>query len=53
MAEFAPGTAMFCGTFGVEGGFRWADTFLMELEDPVLKRRIVHRYDITALPIEG
>ena len=51
--EFAPGTAMFCGTFGVEGGIRWADTFEMELEDPVLKRRIAHSYDITALPIEG
>ena len=51
--KFAPGTAMFCGTFGVEGGIRWADTFSMELEDPVLKRSIVHRYDITALPIEG
>ena len=51
--EFAPGTAMFCGTFGVEGGIRWADTFLLELEDPVLKRSIAHRYDIAALPIEG
>ena len=46
-------STLFCGTFGVEGGIRWADTFEMELEDPVLKRRIAHSYDITALPIEG
>jgi hypothetical protein len=51
--RFAPGTAMFCGTLPVVGGIRWAEAFEMELEDPVLKRRIVHRYDITALPIEG
>jgi hypothetical protein len=51
--QFAPGTAMFCGTFGVEGGIRWADTFIMELEDPLLGRSITHRYDIIALPIEG
>jgi hypothetical protein len=50
---FASGTAMFCGTFGVIGGIRWADTFAIELEDPVLGRRIGHSYDLRALPIEG
>jgi hypothetical protein len=50
---FASGTAMFCGTFGVIGGIRWADTFAIELEDPVLGRRITHSYDLRTLPIEG
>ncbi len=51
--SFNPGTAMFGGTLGVRGGIRWADTFVMELEDPVFKRRITHSYDIRALPVEG
>jgi uncharacterized protein DUF2848 len=50
---FAGGTAMFCGTFGVIGGFRWAETFSIELEDPVLQRRMTHSYHLRALPIEG
>jgi hypothetical protein len=51
--RFASGSAMFGGTFGVAGGLRWSDTFAMELEDPVLGRRISHRYDIRALPVHG
>lgn len=50
---FAPGTAMFCGTLPVQNGIRWADTFGIELEDPVLKRKIAHRYTCRALPVEG
>ena len=50
---FGDGTAMFCGTFGVRGGIRWAETFAIELEDPVLKRRLSHSYHVRALPIEG
>jgi hypothetical protein len=51
--RLAPGTAMFCGTFAVRGGIRPAEVFEMELEDPVLGRKIAHRYSITTLPIEG
>ena len=51
--EFASGTAMFCGTLSVENGIRWANTFVIELEDPVLERKITHSYDCRALPIEG
>ncbi len=51
--KLSPGTAMFCGTLPVIGGFRWADEFVMELEDPVLKRRITHSYAMRALPVEG
>ena len=52
-SSFASGTAMFCGTFGVIGGIRWAEQFEMELEDPVLGRRLTHSYHLRALPIEG
>ncbi len=47
------GTAMFCGTFAVHGGICYGGTFEMELEDPVLGRRLTHRYEIVQLPDEG
>jgi hypothetical protein len=47
------GSAMFCGTLAVHGGIAAADTFEMELEDPVLRRIIRHSYTIATLPIEG
>jgi hypothetical protein len=50
---FAPGTAMFCGTLPVQNGIRWADTFVTELQDPVLERAITHQYACRALPVEG
>ena len=31
---------MFCGTLGAKGGIRPAARFEMELDDPVLKRRM-------------
>jgi hypothetical protein len=51
--SFGSGTAMFCGTFGVIGGIRWSERFDIELEDPVLGRRLTHSYHLRALPIEG
>jgi len=50
---FVGGMAMFCGTFGVIGGIRWADKFSIEMEDPVLRRRMTHSYQLRPLPIEG
>ena len=47
------GYAMFGGTFAAKGGIRPSERFEMELEDPVLKRKIVHKYSIRALPVEG
>jgi len=47
------GYAMFCGTLAVKGGIRPAARFSMELEDPVLKRKLRHEYAITVLPVEG
>jgi hypothetical protein len=47
------GCAMFGGTFAAKGGIRPADRFEFELEDPVLKRRISHAYDVIALPVRG
>jgi hypothetical protein len=47
----APGTAMFCGTMPVIGGIRPASRFEMELEDPVLGRKLNHAYDVRPLPV--
>jgi hypothetical protein len=46
-----PNTVMFCGTLGAKGGIRPAARFEMELEDPVLKRRMTHAYDVVDLPV--
>lgn len=46
-------TAMYCGTLPAKGGIRPAEGFVFELEDPVLKRKISHRYITKTLPIEG
>lgn len=47
------GWAMFCGTLAAKGGIRPAARFTMELEDPVLKRKLTHEYAIKVLPVEG
>jgi hypothetical protein len=47
------GSSMFCGTLAVHGGIATAGRFEMELEDPVLNRRIAHAYDVKMLPDEG
>jgi hypothetical protein len=49
----APGTAMFCGTFAVHGDMSYSGAFDMELEDPVLGRKLTHSYRIVQLPEEG
>ena len=51
--KLASGTAMFCGTFAVHGGFSYGGTFEMELEDPVLGRKLTHSYKTVSLPDEG
>jgi hypothetical protein len=52
-ASLSPGTAMFCGTLAVHGGIVPAEAFEMELEDPVLGRKLTHTYRIVPLPEEG
>jgi hypothetical protein len=47
------GAAMFCGTLAVHGGITGGDLFEMELEDPVLGRKLTHSYRIEQLPVEG
>ena len=47
------GWAMFCGTLAAKGGIRPAARFTMELEDPVLKRKLRHEYSVKVLPVEG
>ena len=50
---FPDGYAMFGGTFAAIGGIRPASRFEFELEDPVLKRKIGHGYDVIELPVLG
>ena len=51
--RLAIGTAMFCGTFAMRGGISSSGTFDMELDDPVLGRKLMHGYKIVSLPDEG
>jgi len=48
-----PGYAMFCGTLAAKDGIRGGERFKMELEDPVLKRKLSHEYRVRVLPVEG
>jgi hypothetical protein len=45
-----PATAMYGGTLSAIGGIRPMDSFEIELEDPVLKRRLKHAYAVRQLP---
>jgi hypothetical protein len=47
------GTAMFCGTLAVHGSIEGGELFEMELDDPVLGRKLTHAYRVEQLPIEG
>jgi len=47
------GYAMFCGTLAAKGAIRGGERFTMELEDPVLKRKLQHEYRVQVLPVEG
>jgi hypothetical protein len=50
-ARLADGTMMFCGTLAAQGGVRASEVFEYELEDPVLGRKIGHRYRVRTLPM--
>ncbi len=45
------GTALFCGTMPAIGAIRPSPRFEMELDDPVLGRKIGHTYETEALPV--
>ena len=45
------GAAMFCGTLPALGAIRSSSRFEMEIEDPVLARKLAHAYDVEALPL--
>ncbi|HUD84935.1 MAG TPA: DUF2848 domain-containing protein [Xanthobacteraceae bacterium] len=49
----ADGTLMFCGTLSARGGVRPSEVFEVELDDPVLGRKIQHRYRIDTMPVLG
>jgi len=50
-AGLAEGTLMFCGTLAAQGAVRAAKDFEYELDDPVLGRKIAHRYSVRTLPV--
>jgi hypothetical protein len=45
------GVVMFCGTLPAIGGIRPSSRFDMEIEDPVLGRKLAHGYTVEALPV--
>ena len=45
------GMAMYCGTLAAIGGIRPADRFDVEIEDPVLERKISYGYSVNTLPV--
>ena len=51
--SLSDGTLMFGGTLATLGEVEPSERFELELEDPVLNRRITHGYDIRTLPILG
>jgi hypothetical protein len=52
-AGLEDGTLMFCGTLSARGGVRPSEVFEVELDDPVLGRKIQHRYRIGTMPVLG
>lgn len=49
--ELPAGMAMYCGTLAAIGGIRPAERFDVEIEDPVLGRKISHGYSVETLPV--
>ena len=45
------GALMFCGTMPAIGAIRPSPRFEMEIDDPVLGRKLSHAYDVQALPV--
>ncbi len=52
-AGLEEGTLMFCGTLAAHGGIRPSESFEFELDDPVLGRKLQHRYRVQKLPVLG
>jgi len=50
-SEFTDNSAMLCGTLGAIGGVRAAFKYKMQLEDPVLKRKLELAYSVINLPV--
>ena len=51
--KLAPGTAMFCGTFAVHGGFRIPARSRWSWKIRCSGRKLTHSYKIVSLPDEG
>jgi hypothetical protein len=51
--KLPPATAMFCGTVPVQGNIAPAEIFEIELDDPVLGRKLQHQYRVEPLPVNA
>lgn len=49
--QLPAGMAMYCGTLAAIGGIRPAERFDVEIEDPVLGRKISYGYNVNPLPV--
>jgi len=49
--QLPAGIAMYCGTLAAIGGIRPAERFDVEIEDPVLGRKISYGYNVNPLPV--
>ncbi len=47
------GDLMFCGTFGAIGGIRPAASYRLEIEDPVLERKLGHTYSVSEIELRS
>lgn len=52
IGDFTDNMMMFCGTASVIGEIRPSSTFEFILEDPVLGRSIVSKYEVSVLPVD-
>jgi Protein of unknown function (DUF2848) len=50
-SRLPPHVAMFCGTVPVIGAIRPSPRFAIEIEDPVVGRKLSHAYQVQALPV--
>lgn len=46
----AKGVVLFSGTISTKSGLICGDAYAMEMEDPILKRSIKHKYEVRILP---
>jgi hypothetical protein len=49
--DFDSHTIMFCGTIAATNNIDWAESYEIELFDPILNRSLRHGYTVRPLPV--